>query len=229
MMTSADKKGQRRQGPTTGTCVVWLFLALLFPFAGKASSSTGVEGGGGRGTFGVPLAIADFDGDQRPDLATVSVEQSNLHGTDYSIRFRFSAAPGSSIALTASAGGLDLSPRDVNGDSMLDLVVSTTLDSKVVAVLVNDGHGNFLVARPDAFPTVTANADPFFHAQTEWHTELTALVPQQFPSGEEAESYMAAENVNPEHSIIPGAETRPRSLEFCIYLGRSPPPVLLPA
>ena len=228
-MTSADKKGLRRQGPTTGICVVWLFLALLFPYAGKASSSTGAQGVGGRGTFGVPLAIADFDGDQRPDLATVSVEQINLHSTDYSIRFRFSAAPGSSIALTASAGGLDLSPRDVNGDSMLDLVVSTALDSKVVAVLVNDGHGNFSLARPDAFPRVTATAGAFFHAQTEWHTELTALVPQQFPSGEEAEAYMAAENVNPEGSIIPGAETRPRSRGFCIYLGRSPPPVLLPA
>ena len=228
-MTSADKKGLRRQGPTTGICVVWLFLVLLFPFVGKASSSTGLEGGGGRGTFGVPLAIADFDGDQRPDLATVSVEQTTLHSTDYSIRFRFSAAPGSSIALTASAGGLDLSPRDVNGDSMLDLVVSTALDSKIVAVLVNDGHGNFLLARPDAFPTVTANASAFFHAQTEWHTELSALVPQQSPSGEEAESYMAAENVNPEGSIIPGAETRPHSREFYVYFGRSPPPVLLPA
>jgi hypothetical protein len=85
------------------------------------------------------------------------------------------------------------------------------------------------LARPDAFPRVTSTAGAFFHAQTEWHTELTALVPQQFPSGEEAESYMAAENVNPEGSIIPGAETRPRSGEFCIYLGRSPPPVLLPA
>ena len=228
-MTLAVKKGLRRQGPTTGICVVWLFLVLLFPFVGKASSSTGLEGGGGRGTFGVPLAIADFDGDQRPDLATVSVEQTTLHSTDYSIRFRFSAAPGSSIALTASAGGLDLSPRDVNGDSMLDLVVSTALDSKIVAVLVNDGHGNFLLARPDAFPTVTANASAFFHAQTEWHTELSALVPQQSPSGEEAESYMAAENVNPEGSIIPGAETRPHSREFYVYFGRSPPPVLLPA
>ena len=183
-MTSADKKGAaptRSRRPDS----VWpgCLLALLFPFAGKASSSTGVEGGGGRSTFGVPLAIADFDGDQRPDLATVSVEQTNLHSTDYSIRFRFSAAPGSSIALTASAGGLDLSPRDVNGDSMLDLVVSTALDSKVVAVLVNDGHGNFSLARPEAFPKVTANAGAFFHAQTEWHTELTALVPRTIPIG----------------------------------------------
>jgi hypothetical protein len=229
-MTSADKKGQCRQGLTTGLCLVFLlFLALLFPYAGTASSSTGIQGEGGRGTFGVPLAIADFDGDRLPDLATVSVEQTNLYSTDYSIRLRFSATPGSSIALTASAGGLDLTPRDVNGDSMLDLVVSTALDSKIVAVLVNDGHGNFLLARPDAFPTVTANAGAFFRAQTEWRTDLAALVPQQFPSGQEAEPYMAAENVNPESSVIPGAGLRPHSREFCIYLGRSPPPVLLPA
>ena len=229
-MTSADKKGLRRQEPTTGLCMVVLsFLALLFPYAGIASSSNGIQAGGGRGTFGVPLAIADFDGDRRPDLATVSVEQINLHSTDYSIRFRFSAAPGSSIALTASAGGLDLSPRDVNGDSMLDLVVSTALDSKIVAVLVNDGHGNFLLARPEAFPRVTASAAAFFRSQTEWHTELTALVPQQFPSSEEAKSNIAADNVYPEGSIVPGAGARPRAREFCIYLGRSPPPVLQPA
>ncbi len=228
-MTSAEKKGLNRQGATAGLFMALFLLALLFPYASQVSSSTGERVGDGRSTFGVPLAIADFDGDQRPDLATVSVEQTNLHSTDYSIRFRFSATAGTSIALTASSGGLDLSPRDVNGDSMLDLVVSTALDSKVVALLVNDGHGNFSLAWPEAFPKVTANVGAFFHAQTEWHTELTALVPEQFPSGEEAKSHAAAQNVNPEGSIVPGAGARPCSREFCIYLGRSPPPVFLPA
>src|SRR5271165_4133965 len=96
---------------------LWPALALVAVcaaacVAGNAESvGTGSERGGAE--FGTALAIADFDGDQRPDLATVSIDQAHALSTDYLIRLRFSAAPEATIGLTAKGGGLDLSPRDV--------------------------------------------------------------------------------------------------------------------
>jgi hypothetical protein len=99
-----------------------------------------------------PFAIADFDGDRKPDLATVEVERvdssSNMR---YSIRFQLSAGVAQAIGVTAPAGGLYIVPRDVNGDNALDLLISTAWLHQPVAVLLNDGHGNFTLSDPAAF------------------------------------------------------------------------------
>ena len=80
------------------------------------------------------------------------MNQSHLHLTDYSIRLRLSRGFESAIGITAPSGGLQLSSRDVNGDNILDVVVRTALDSNLVAVLINDGNGNFSLAKPELFP-----------------------------------------------------------------------------
>jgi hypothetical protein len=108
------------------------------------------------------FAIADFDGDLKPDLATVQVAGSNARTTHYSIRFDLSSGAARSISLIAPSGGLQIVPKDVNGDNIPDLVVSTRWLNRPVAVLLNDGHGNFTLADPGAFPGVTRNS------QTEW-------------------------------------------------------------
>lgn len=90
------------------------------------------------------FAIADFDGDRIPDLATVQTEGagSSAH-TRYSIRFELTAGLPQIIGVTAPAGGLQIIARDVNGDKMLDLLVSTEWLHQPVAILLNDGHGKF--------------------------------------------------------------------------------------
>jgi hypothetical protein len=90
------------------------------------------------------FAIADFDGDRKPDLATVQTEgaDSSAH-MRYSIRFELTAGLPQTIGVTASAGGLQIVARDVNGDEMLDLLVSTEWLHQPVAILLNDGHGKF--------------------------------------------------------------------------------------
>jgi hypothetical protein len=195
---------------------------MLRPSVAVAGQSEG-RGSGGQSTFGIALVIADLDGDQRPDLATVSVAQTNLQSTDYFIRLRFSASPDSTIGLTARGGGLDLSSRDVNGDSFLDLVVSTTLDSRIVAVLVNDGHGNFSVADPSTFPTLTTSLNDFLQGPPDLKQELTALVSPRSNFGDHAEASRAFARPKLGEAILQRIEVSASTGSFFCRLGRSPP------
>jgi hypothetical protein len=93
---------------------------------------------------GLPLAIADLDGDHQPDFATVEARRSNSPTTaDYWIQVRFSASERRSIHLVAPKGGLVIEARDVNGDHAVDLVLFTARLRRPVAILLNDRHGGF--------------------------------------------------------------------------------------
>src|SRR5467141_3916166 len=97
------------------------------------------------------FAIADFDGDDRPDLASVHVGQSSSSSTRYWIAFHLSGGSGQTVGITAPIGGLRITSRDVNGDNFLDLVVTTAWTNKPVAILLNDGFGNFTASDPANF------------------------------------------------------------------------------
>ena len=89
------------------------------------------------------FAIADFDGDLRPDLAMIRVTQDGAPVNQYSIELKFSSGKRAPIGLIGPAGGLEVSPQDVNGDQFADLVVTSIVDREFVAILLNDGKGNF--------------------------------------------------------------------------------------
>ena len=112
--------------------------------------------------LGQSFAIADLDGDVRPDLATVQAG-SNTSGTmDYWIQLRLTTANSRSIRLVAPAGGLWIEARDVNGDHAVDLVFSTAWLRRPVAILLNDGHGSFSRVEPATFP------EAFGECKTNW-------------------------------------------------------------
>ncbi len=92
------------------------------------------------------FAFGDFDGDRRSDLATVEIVRVGSLHSRYWISFQLSRGRLQTIGVTAPSGGLALIARDVNGDSALDLVLVTAWRLKPVAVLLNDGSGNFAVA-----------------------------------------------------------------------------------
>jgi len=111
---------------------------------------------------GLAFAVADFDGDSRPDFANVRIGQSDVTNTEYWIQLQLSAFGQQSIRIVAPAGGLRLVARDVNGDQALDLIVTTAWLNQPVAVYLNDGHGRFTYAQPAAFPSA-------FHAwEADW-------------------------------------------------------------
>lgn len=98
------------------------------------------------------FAVADFDGDRKPDLATVEMERGASSGdARYSIRFTLATGDTQVFGVTAPAGGLQIVARDVNGDHALDLLVSSAWQHKQIAVFLNDGHGNFSLASAGGF------------------------------------------------------------------------------
>jgi len=98
------------------------------------------------------FAIEDFDGDLRPDLASIQAGQSGTSHTDYWIQLQLSRAGRQFIRVVGPVGGLAIEARDVNGDRAVDLVLVTAWHRQPVAILLNDGHGNFSRVEPTAFP-----------------------------------------------------------------------------
>jgi hypothetical protein len=82
--------------------------------------------------------------------------------TNYWIRFELSLGNQQSFAISGPTGGLQIASRDVNGDSFLDLIISTRISNEPVAVLLNDGRGNFRLADTGEFGAA------IWEAQQEW-------------------------------------------------------------
>jgi hypothetical protein len=172
------------------------------------------------------FVIADFDGDQKPDFATVNVDQSHIEVAEYSIHLQLSHGLGSSIGLMAPAGGLQLFSRDVNGDDILDVVVRTALDSNLVAVLINDGDGKFTVAQPEMFPELQSEPGTRFVSETRRLVERILLLPSRGFVGD----YCGSEITQRVKTVAEAL--RPKKIQdfsnfFChSKLGRSPPELL---
>jgi hypothetical protein len=101
---------------------------------------------------GMPLAVSDFDGDLRPDVATVEAGRSDLALTDYWVELQLTMSGTQAIRVVGPTGGLQVAVRDVNGDQIPDLVLTTAWRGQPVAILLNDGHGSFSRAEPEEFP-----------------------------------------------------------------------------
>ena len=129
---------------------VWLPAAAAAPRSAGSAPLAGLTG--------ASFAIADFDGDSLPDLATVQAGPAIAQHTNYWIQFEFSLGNKRSFAVSAPAGGLQIASRDVNGDHFLDVIISTQLANEPVAVLLNDGRGNFTLADAKKFAPATWDA-----------------------------------------------------------------------
>jgi hypothetical protein len=102
-------------------------------------------------------AIADLDGDGRPDLAVAKLDGWAPSGFRYRIDLDLTSRAGrSSFSVFAQRGGLRIIPRDVNGDWELDLIITSARSFTPIGVWLNDGHGGFV------------RSDPFFDFQPVW-------------------------------------------------------------
>jgi hypothetical protein len=200
--------------------LVVLCFALGGACCAVAGSTPAQQSPGLNSTF----AIADFDGDLKPDLATVEFQaSSSARTTQYSIRLRLATGATQIFGVTAPAGGLQIVAQDVNGDSALDVLVSSVWLHKQVAVLLNDGHGNFTLAEPAAFPALAWQCERFWKTARVQLCESAALIPSHSLAGKLGE-----------RNAFPGWLSRPgktclraspgvtRLLDFSL-LGRAPP------
>jgi hypothetical protein len=100
--------------------------------------------------LGQSAAVSDFDGDRLPDFAI-----SRLRGGTqnlYSVEVHLTGSPEVTSFETSAQGVLRVSPRDVDTDSDIDLVVATW-DGQRVGVWLNNGHGKFSNSQIVIYPS----------------------------------------------------------------------------
>jgi len=162
-MFELQNNGQRATAPVR-RCLRISFLA--FALANFCSAATG------RVLSAPPLplkslehivwAVADFDGDSRPDMAITKTEAQG-GGYVYWLELDLSTSrTGDSArqhpgfpAVASSMFGLHLTPRDVDGDHDLDIVVTVGFERQPVAVWINDGQGGFEEGDLAAYPALS--------------------------------------------------------------------------
>src|SRR5262249_11776708 len=113
--------------------------------------------------------VADFDGDNQPDLAITQTQ-----GRGYLLQFELSrnregGAPRTLFPPLPSAFGLHLTPRDVDGDHDLDIVITSGFARQPVAVWINDGQGRFQEGDLTAYPSATGRGDLSLSSQSLWN------------------------------------------------------------
>lgn len=169
------------------------------------------------------FAIADFDGDTRPDFATVQVGQGNASDARYRIRFQLSTGSRQTIDLTAPTGGLDIRSRDVNGDTFPDVIVTTSWTNRPVAVLLNDGRGNFTSSDPSVFPGAFQTSERSWTHTTDEIRDAYAALFSRYLSGDYEEGDRAFSP--PDESRLPIASSSQfAALSTVVFsFGRAPP------
>jgi len=169
------------------------------------------------------FAIADFDGDSRPDLATVNVGQSSARNTRYWIAFHLSGRSSQTVGITAPTGGLQITSWDVNGDSFPDVIVTTAWTNKPIAILLNDGLGNFTPSSPSDFQSAfTASETSWTFARDEIRDATALLLVRSVPGDyhEEGRSF------SPERAIgrlLPLPCRLSLFASIAPFIGRAPP------
>ena len=97
--------------------------------------------------------LARLDKDNRLDTAISRVEGRNAQGYVYRIDLTLSsgARVGSFTVSADSRWGINITPRDVDGDHDLDLVITTAFSRQPVGIWINDGNGTFAEGDPDDY------------------------------------------------------------------------------
>ena len=170
----------------------------------------------------LPFAIDDFDGDHRPDFASVQPISNGSSGTIYRVEFQLSATGQQSIHLVGPSGGLRIATRDVNGDDIPDVIVSSAWREETVAVLVSDGRGAFSLADPASFPRASGGSGKTLNAALPPQTDTVATA-TKLPVGDFSGSKYLLHS-SPATGSIPRANFATlRSLLLESLLGRAPP------
>jgi hypothetical protein len=151
---------------------------LLFVLAGRSAAAAFP------GHIAVHFSIADFDGDSRPDFASVDAGQINSRLTRYWVAFRLSGGASRNVAITAPTGGLQIALLDVNGDTFPDVIVTTAWTNTPVAILLNDGYGNFTTSSPAEFQNAFASCGVSWTLAVDEIRDLTAILIARYDPGD---------------------------------------------
>lgn len=202
----------------------------LCGLAGPAEAKSGgaQEKGSSSALAGTEFAIGDFDGDRIPDLATVEAKPNGAQGDSrYAIRLQLTSGAAQVFGLTAPAGGLQIVAQDINGDNALDVLVRTTWQHQAIAVLLNDGHGNFTLAEPGAFAASTHDRETQWGAGSVAFSEGGVLVRLERNQG--GVDVQIVGNDLQAHEMLPSGRGNIHAIALliCSARGRAPPEIPL--
>jgi hypothetical protein len=169
------------------------------------------------------FAIADFDGDLRPDLAMIRVSREGAPDAQYSLELQFSSGKRPPIGLIGPAGGLEVSSQDVNGDQIADLVITSVVDSEFVAILLNDGKGNFTQVDRAEYPGVGKRPSSRYLAPSESGLYELAVSRSRWQFGAEPRPAFGQHCNETSAVLSEGLEKPARYSAFLLRSGRAPP------
>lgn len=196
-----------------------LLVAFFFTSIPAQASKVSLPTTGHRLDF----AIADFDGDGRPNLATIEPGWNNPSQTIYRIQVQLGGGGLRSVDLVAPSGGLRIAVGDVNGDGIPDLIVSLAWREGPVAVLLNDGHAAFSLADSSSFPGVSGGSGKSLNGEELPPQTGTVATPPKLPVvGFPRSKYL----LHARHAtdFLPRANfARISNLLLVSLLGRAPP------
>jgi hypothetical protein len=197
----------------------WAFFALwlLGVWAREAGASAPPA------RLAVHIAIADFDGDSRPDLASVESGPSSSRNTRYWIAFHLSAGQGQTVGITAPTGGLQIATLDVNGDSFPDVVVTTAWTNQPVAILLNDGLGNFTASNPSDYQSAFASCATCWNVASDEIRDVTALLVSRCIPGDCRTRGRALSGTSPGRLLALSSISASFSASVLPSSGRAPP------
>ena len=157
-----------------------LLVAFFFTSIPAQASKVSLPTTGHRLDF----AIADFDGDGRPNLATVHPGSNSSSLISYRVQVQLGEGGLQSINLVGPSGGLRIAAGDVNGDGIPDLILSLAWRADPIAVLLNDGHAVFSFADPSSFPGVSGGSGNTMNCKLPPPQTDTVATPQKLPAGD---------------------------------------------
>ena len=210
------------------TVVASAFLPLSL-FLGSLSSIAAAESSPAQSNPAPELAstsnfaLADFDGDRKPDLASVEFNHFDSSAARYWITFRLTTGSRQTVEVIGPLGGLDISARDVNGDAALDLIVRTAWQHQIVAIFLNDGHGHFTAAAdPSAFSSVLGNSSAAWLSAARQGCEISVLSCPEHCAGEcEGDGAFSPLPELRHAALSPGSKLS--FFSFSSSFGRAPP------
>ena len=202
--------------------ILWIPLLLLFGLTGSRTAKAAdiPNAPVASAASGPQFAIADLDGDLRPDRASIQSGQSIGSMSTYWIHVQVAAGP-RSFPIIAPAFGLVIKARDVNGDHTVDLVFATAWSRRPVAIFLNDGHGNFSRADPTS-PGSLNDSQTNLDSSTDLVT-VPAGVPPQSRAGICAGENDLLDDRSPAGLIPPSSPGFPVSPFSVSHSGRAPP------
>ena len=219
--STGAETGSAAACPGKWIVLLWFCAVFCFGTRGIGLSTHGV-GAFAHNAAATHFAIADFDGDNRPDLATVETGLVGASHAQYWIGFRMSAGSRQTIGVNAPIGGLEIASRDVNGDNIIDLVVSTAWLKSPIAVLVNDGHGNFTIRDPAAFSSALVNPNRTLDSPSQRNPDESLVVSAR-SSDDFVPTERAAANLTASEKVVTRTSLRNVFPLVVRGSGRAPP------